>query len=317
MRPILTVLWLLSLIICNLTHANPFSSKYPEIPLWGNMPAPDTQGIQLQEQWDDFNKNPDNPDYSVSQISSPSITVFKPAKANGSAMLVIPGGGYSKNVFAKEGVDMARWLNSLGVTAFVLKYRLPSEWPKAGKDMAFQDGQRAMRLIRARAGEWMLDKNRLGVIGFSAGGHLAASLGTLWDKQSYAPRDDMDKQSARPDLMILAYAAVDGDIALATKFAATNPSAAAFVAYQPIKAISKNTSPSFLVAASDDPKVKGNMSARFYNQLIEQGVAAELHIFNRGGHGFALRKTAGMPIAIWPKLCEAWMTELGFLAAEQ
>jgi acetyl esterase/lipase len=310
-------LWalLLTTSAVNLAQATPFAGKYQELPLWGDTPAPGTKDIQLEEQWDDFNKNPNNPDYSVANISRPSLTVFPPANPNGSAMVVIPGGGYRKNVFDKEGVDIAHWLNSLGITAFVLKYRLPVEWPDGGRHMAFQDGQRAMRLIRAQANTWKLDKDRIGVMGFSAGGHLAASLGSLWEKQSYSPIDKTDKESARPDAMIIVYGVVDANInSVATT---TNEAAAAFKEYKPIKSLSKNSSPAFIVTANDDSVVNPAQSARFYLAMQEQGVVSELHIFRDGGHGFAIRKTNNLPVADWTRLCEAWMMEQGFLRKKQ
>lgn len=313
MRNYSFVLWALIAIasVTNLAQANPFAGKYQEIPLWGNAPAPGTKGIQLEEQWDDFNKNPNNPDYSVANISKPSLTVFTPAAPNGGAMVVIPGGGYRKNVFDKEGADIARWLNTLGITAFVLKYRLPVEWPEGGRHMAFQDGQRALRLIRAQANTWKLDKNRIGVIGFSAGGHLAASLGTQWEKKTHTPFDAIDKENAKPDVMVIVYGVVDANFNTAA--APTNEAAGALKEYNAIKSVSKKSSPAFIVTAHDDPVVNAAQSARFYVALQEQGVSSELHIFRSGGHGFAIRKTKNLPAANWTHLCELWMIEQGFL----
>ena len=285
-------------------NANPFADKYQEIALWGDAPAPGTKDVQLEEQWDDFNKNPTNPDYSVSNISRPSITVFTPEKPNGSAMVVVPGGGYQKNVFDKEGVDIARWLNTLGITAFVLKYRLPVEWVD-GRHMAFQDGQRALRLIRAQAKDWKLDKNRIGVIGFSAGGHLAASLGVYWQKKAQMPIDAIDRENAKPDVMVIVYGVVDANIPNVP----TNEAAGILKEYNVVKAASKDSSPAFIITAHDDPVVSSAQSARFYLALQNKGVSSELHIFRDGGHGFAIRKTKNLPIATWTKLCERWMIE--------
>lgn len=306
-------LWAFILIapLTNIAHANPFAGKYQEIPLWGDSPAPGTNGVQLKEAWDDFNKNPENPDYSVSNISRPSLTIFTPENPNGSAMIIIPGGGYRKNVFDKEGVDIARWLNTLGVTAFVLKYRLPGEWSDSGRHMPLQDGQRAVRLIRAQASTWKLDKNRVGVIGFSAGGHLAASMGTFWDRKIYSPVDAIDKENARPDAMVIVYGVVDAEINAAA--ALINEAAATLKEYSPITSITKNSSPAFIVAAQDDATVNAAQSARFYLALQEEGVGSELHIFRIGGHGFAIRKTKNLPVAAWTGLCEKWMIEQSFL----
>jgi acetyl esterase/lipase len=287
------------------------------IPIWGNTPPPDTNGITLEEKWTEFGNNPQVPQRSVTNISSPSITVFTPTSPNGAAMIVLPGGGYNKVVYDKEGVEIARWLNSLGITAFVLKYRLPTEWPKVGYKMPFQDAQRAMRLVRANATHWGLDSARIGVIGFSAGGNLAANIGTVWDKSMHKAVDDIDQQNARPDLMVLVYGAYDN---LAPKFLYVFRSLSSSNQYidmarhfEPVTQVTANSSPAFILAANNDSKVPASHSAKFYLALVEAKVNAELHIYRDGEHGFAISKTNGLPIADWTKQCAAWFKQMGFI----
>ena len=287
------------------------------IPLWGNAPAPDTNGVTLEEKWTEFGNNPQVPDRSVSNISSPSITVFAPAQPNGAAMIVIPGGGYSKVVFDIEGVNIARWLNSIGITAFVLKYRLPAEWPDVGHNMPFQDAQRAIRLVRANAQHWGLDSKRVGVIGFSAGGNLAANLGTVWDKHTHKPVDNIDQQNARPDLMVLAYASFDNlaphIFYVFRTWSSSNQYLAMARHFEPIAQVTANTSPAFILAAHNDSKVPASHSAKFYTALYDAKVSAELHIYRDGEHGFAISKTNGLPVADWTNQCVAWFKQMAFI----
>jgi acetyl esterase/lipase len=287
------------------------------IPLWGDKPAPDTEGVTLEEKWTEFGNNPQVPDRSVTNISSPSITAFTPAQPNGAAMIVLPGGGYNKVVFDKEGVNIARWLNSIGITAFVLKYRLPAEWPDVGYNMPFQDAQRALRLVRANAQHWGLDGNRIGVIGFSAGGNLAANLGTVWNKKTHKPVDVIDQQNARPDLMVLVYASFDN---LAPHFlyvfrswSSSNQYLAMARHFEPIAQVTADTSPAFILAAHNDSKVPASHSAKFYTALYEAKVSTELHIYRDGEHGFAISKTNGLPVANWTNQCVVWFKQMAFI----
>lgn len=284
----------LALCACLLVGAQTASAadsfrELREIPLWGDKAAPGTRGVRLTEKWVNNSFNPLDPERDLEGISTPSLSVFIPRTPNGAAMIVVPGGGYRKNVFDKEGVEIARWLTSIGVTAFVLKYRLPAEWPEGGRIMARQDGQRALRLVRTHAADWQLDPARIGVIGFSAGGHLAASLGTGWQEKLYEPLDASDKASARPDAMVLVYGAMD------------------------LGEVPPDTPPAFIVAADNDSTVTSERSARFYIALRQAQVRAELHIYRDGGHGFAIRKTNGLPVAEWTQQCLAWMRMTGFV----
>jgi acetyl esterase/lipase len=208
-------------------------------------------------------------------------------------------------------VEIARWLGSIGVTAFVLKYRLPSEWPEGGRHMPLQDGQRAMRLLRAHAADWNIDPNRIGVIGFSSGGHLAATMGTAWNKKVYPPVDAVDTVSARPDAVVLVYANIDAG----GKPMPDKPSERSmpYYAYPAAELVDAESSQTFIVAADDDTTVNAEQSARFYLALHKAKVPSELHLFRNGNHGFAIRKTQGLPIAEWTLQCLAWMRASGFV----
>lgn len=282
-----------------------------DIPLWSTTTPPGTQGIKLEEKWVNNSFNPIDPERDLSGISSPSIAVFVPRIPNGAAMIVVPGGGYSKNVFDKEGVEIARWLTSIGVTAFVLKYRLPTEWPDGGRHMPLQDGQRAMRLVRSHAQDWNIDPKRIGVIGFSAGGHLAAAMGTGWNKPVYTPVDADDQVSARPDAMVIVYGVADGG----NRPLPEKPGEHAMIyrEYAIPPMVTSESSPAFIVAADDDPTVNAEQSARIYLALHAAKVPAELHLFRNGGHGFAIRKTQALPVAEWTLQCLAWLRATGIV----
>lgn len=282
-----------------------------EFPLWGEQPAPGTHGVRLEEKWSDVSPNkPYEQEPEVAGISTPTLSVFLPRSPNGAAMIVIPGGGYSKLCFGKEGVEIARWLNSLGITAFVLKHRLPVEWPAGeGRHMPLQDAQRAVRLVRANAADWSLDSKRIGMIGFSAGGHLAALAGTAFNHQSYAPIDEADKLSARPDAIVVAYGVFD--FVGRSLPAKANEGNHTIHDYPAVPAA--DSSPAFIVAADDDPKVNTEQSARFYASLHNARVPAELHIYRTGDHGFALRKNNALPVADWTHQSLEWMRASGFV----
>lgn len=282
-----------------------------EIPLWGASPAPGTQGVKLEEKWANNSLNPIDPERDVTGISTPSLAVFVPRMPNGAAMIVVPGGGYSKNVYDKEGVEIARWLTSIGVTAFVLKYRLPAEWPDGGRHMALQDGQRALRLLRAHAADWNIDPKRIGVIGFSADGHLAASMGTAWNRKVYEPVDADDQTSARPDVMVIVYGVADGGGGVPSDRLPER--AIPLFAYPTPALAAADSSPAFIVAADDDATVNAEQSARLYIALHKARVPSELHLYRNGGHGFAIRKTQGLPVAAWTLQCLAWMGSQGFV----
>ncbi len=247
----------------------------------------------------------------------PDLTPFLPApgRATGAAMVVYPGGGYTHLAFDKEGTDVARWLNSLGVAAFVVRYRLGPRYHHPAME---QDALRAVRLVRARAREWRVDVHRVGVIGFSAGGHMAGTVTTRYaDPAGAAAGDSTDRLSARPDVSVLIYPVVTmGDSAHAgsrTNLLGAHPDATLVRALSLETQVTAATPPTFLVAASDDDVVPVENSLLFYRALHAAGVPAELHVYETGGHGFGL--APGNPaLATWATLCATWLRRHRFLA---
>jgi acetyl esterase/lipase len=240
----------------------------------------------------------EKPNRRVSEVTRPTITVFRPAKAKdtGAAVVIAPGGGYSVLAWDHEGEEVAAWLNSLGITGVVLKYRIPrrSDHPQA----PLADAQRAISLVRSKAKEWGLDPNRIGMLGFSAGGHLTTVTATNGDKRAYVAFDAADQASCRPDFAVIVY---PGGVQVKDK-----QELAAEVR------VSKTTPPTFLVHSGDD-KVSAENSVVLYLALRRAGVPAEMHIYAGGGHGYGLNRSKYAPAAEWPRRCEEWLRATGVL----
>ena len=250
-------------------------------------------------------------DRFVTGIGEPLMTVFRPKQPNGAAALLIPGGGYIRVVIDKEGFEVAHRLAAAGVTSFVLRYRLPREGWANPADVALQDAQRAMRLIRAGAAGFRIDPTRVVAMGFSAGGHVAASLATGHGRQTYAPLDAADDLSARPDLSGLIYPVIDMSPPLAhagsrEALLGPDPTPATEAAYSPHRHVTAETPPTFQVHAADDPSVPLNNSLNYFAALRVAKVPAELHVFEEGGHGFGIYLARGKPAEHWPDLFLAW-----------
>ncbi|MBI5773754.1 MAG: alpha/beta hydrolase [Verrucomicrobia bacterium] len=235
----------------------------------------------------------------LGNVATPMLEVF-PApkdKATGAACVVCPGGGFSILAYDLEGTEVAEWLNSIGVTAFVLKYRVPARDKDKRWLAAVQDAQRAMSLVRRRAAEWAVDPKRIGICGFSAGGASAGLTALLFDQRQYAPLDDADKVSSRPDFAMLIYAAYFVDRGSTTL-------------RDDIK-VPKNAPPMFFAHAFDD-------GVPVFNPLLlaaemkKVGVPAEVHVYPAGGHGYGLRRTE-MPVTTWPDRAADWLRVSGWL----
>ena len=244
----------------------------------------------------------------ITNVTRPTMSVFHPDAANraGVAILICPGGGYWNLAWDKEGEEVAAWLNTLGITGVVLKYRVPrrpGEPERQPAPGALLDAQRAISLVRSRAKEWGIDPQRIGVMGFSAGGHLAVMTAISFEKRSYEPIDDVDRSSCRPNFAVVAYPG----------YILTRPGSAVLADYMRIP---KGTGPMFLVHASDDdePGSQPEQSLALYRALRDAGVPAELHIYDEGGHGFGVRKT-GRPISNWSEQCAEWLKHRGILSA--
>lgn len=236
----------------------------------------------------------------LAPVSRPTLTFYPaPAERNTRAtVLICPGGAYHILAWDLEGVEVAEWLNSIGVNAALLKYRVPGRKNRERWEAPLEDAQRAMSLIRARAREWNLDSQRVGVLGFSAGGHLSAVLSTRHAARHYAAVDDADKESCRPDFAVLVYPAY-------LTVAKENDAIA------PELTISSNTPPTFMVQTQDDA-VRVETSVYYYLALKKAGVPAELHLYPRGGHGYGLRPTDN-PVTQWPRRVEEWLRFNGWL----
>jgi acetyl esterase/lipase len=233
------------------------------------------------------------PFVSLTQVSNPTLTVFPPKDKNtGAAMVVFPGGGYRFLAIDLEGTEVCDWLTSIGVSCFLVKYRVPGTGPYPKSAAALQDAQRALGIVRSRAAEWHIDANRIGVIGFSAGAHLAAALSTHFDKRIYDAVDEADHASCRPDFAAIIY---PGYLALADKGFALNPDIP----------VSSETPSSFILQAEDDG-VHVENSIVYFLALKSAKVPAEMHIYAAGGHGYGLRPT-DFPVTHWPTLVEAWL----------
>jgi acetyl esterase/lipase len=253
----------------------------------------------------------------ISKVSQPVLDVY-PAqndKANGSAVIICPGGGYQALAIKHEGAEVAAWLNSLGITAFVLKYRLPDDAIMKDKTIGpLQDVQEAIRLVRRRAKEWNIDLAKIGVIGFSAGGHLASSAGTHFNDKVY---ESIDTVSARPDFSILIYPVISMDTAITHMGSRNNllgkrPAADLTIKFSNEKQVDENTPPTFLVHSLDDNAVPVQNSIGYALALKKFNVPCELHIYEKGGHGYGLGRTTGTE-STWTEACRKWLKVRGYL----
>ena len=282
-------------------QAWPPSPDHLTVPLWPGTPPDSSAQSQPEENATTVKDGlvAGRPVIRLANVSTPTITVYKPKGINtGAAVLVFPGGGYNILAIDLEGTEICDWLNAQGVTCALLKYRVPGTGPYPKSPAALEDAQRAMRLVREHADDWGIDPKRLGVLGFSAGGHLSAAISNLYDEKLYAPVDAADSLSCRPDFSVVIY---PGYLAVAEKDFAPNE------AIKP----TRETPPTIIVQAEDDP-VHVENAVVYFMQLKKAGVPAELHVYAQGGHGYGLRPTA-LPITRWPKLVETWMRTIKVL----
>ena len=255
--------------------------------------------------------------------AKPSVTIYAPAaaKSNGAAALILGGGGYTFISMDGEAIPAAKWLNSIGVTAFVLKYRLA---PAYRHPVEMEDAQRAMRWIRANAGRFGVDVHRLGVVGFSAGGHLGSTIAVHNDKGDPAARDTVDRHSCRPNFQVLVYPVITMDTlnhgSSRGNLLGPNPAPALLQFLSSDKHVASGTAPAFLVHGKDDATVPIANSRMYLAALAKAGVPATLKEYDHGPHGFGLADGAGgkpvdAVLATWPGLAEAWLKTSGFLVA--
>jgi acetyl esterase/lipase len=259
-------------------------------------------------------------DRAYDRIRTPRLDVFRPARPNGAAVLLMPGGGFERVVIDKEGYELAPWFAERGVTAFVLLYRLPRQGWRDGPNTPLADAQRAMRLIRARAGEFGVDPTRVAAMGFSAGGHLCADLAVRHMRRVYDAVDDADRLDARPMLASPIYPVISMDPQIAhigsrDRLIGASATEDFGAEHSPERQVSKATPPCFLLHAENDATVPVANSLAFRAALKAASIPVEMHLFEHGGHGFGWgRNTVGRPVHLWPELWWAWAKGHGLVS---
>ena len=284
------------------------SAEHMQIPIWPQEP-PDAQAVAGAETVGAATDPlvAGRPWLSVENVSRPTMTVYKPKeKDTGVAVVIFPGGGYEVLAIDLQGTEIADWLNSQGVTAVLLKYRVPTREKNAYAESrrALQDAQRAVGLVRFHAKEWNIDPHKIGVIGFSAGGHMVAAISTNFEKRLYPAVDNADKESCRPDFAIAQYpghlcSKDDNNFEL-------NPNVR----------VSRDTPSTFLLQAENDPVDDVRNSLVYYIALKKAGVPVEMHLYAEGGHAFGIRRT-NLPITDWPQLVEKWLNTIGIIPGDR
>jgi acetyl esterase/lipase len=283
------------------------SPGHTQVPIWPGA-APDAQPVAGPEDMAAV-KDPlvaGRAWVEVGHVSRPTMTLYSPkGKNTGAAVVVFPGGGYWILAIDLEGTEVCDWLTSKGITCVLLKYRVPGEglFPRSGpypkSPMALEDAQRTVGLVRFHAAEWHIDPHKIGVLGFSAGGHLVAAMSTHFAKRLYPAVDSADKESCRPDFAVAVY---PGHLSLAANSLRLNPDIR----------VTRQSPPTFLLQNEDDPVDRVEHSLSYYAALKKAGVPVEMHLYAQGGHAFGLRRTK-LPVTGWPQLVETWMGTIGMI----
>lgn len=310
------LLLLLSLLFCTSmlsAQQTPdfWTSGHEKLDLWPEGAIPNSKPTNIKEAYE-YNEI-----LRITNVQKPTIEVYLPSKRNatGQAVVVCPGGGYGMLAYDWEGSDIARWLNAQGIAAIVLKYRLPDPLTSITPHLTpLLDAQRAIRTVRHHADQWRIRKDRVGIMGFSAGGHLASTAGTRFDKGNPSSKDPVEQYSSRPDFMILMYPVITMSKPFMHAGSMTNllgakPSQQLAEAYSTDLQVTAQTPPTFLVHASDDGAVPVENSLVFYQALIKNKVPAELHVYAYGGHGFGLAIGQGY-LQTWTERCVDWLKAL-------
>lgn len=279
------------------------------IPLWPAGKMPNTQGLKLKDSITNER---------VYQVGTPGMYSFFPStqENKGAAVIICPGGGYERLAYVISGTQLAKWFNIMGVSAFVLNYRLPNSPDLKEREKGpLQDAQRAIKIVRNNAAKWGIKADKIGIQGSSAGGHLASMAGTFSNDVS-SIGDALDNVSARPDFMILVSPVIDmGKYAhkgSLKNLLGEKPTAEQIVKYSTQLQVTATTAPCFIADAFNDRSVDPHNSLLFYQALLEHKVVSSLHIFPQGGHAIALRNNPGSA-EMWTELCEGWMIEMGFI----
>lgn len=298
-------------LTCLVVFSGNLSGQSKVIDLWnGNVPG--------SMHNDNFEQTVDSVDNWTKMrfVTNPSLDMYPaPAeKATGTAVIICPGGGYWGIAIAHEGAEVAKWLNSLGVTAFVLKYRLPDSSIMENKSIGpMQDGQQAIRIVRRNAKEWGIDSDKIGIMGFSAGGHLASTLSTHFNEKVY---ETEDSTSARPDFSLLIYPVISMDSTITHWGSRVNllggvPSSQQVQRFSNELQVSSQTPPAFLVHSLDDHAVLVQNSIGYALSMQKYHIPCELHIYQSGGHGYGLGRSANTE-SFWPEACHLWLKARGF-----
>jgi acetyl esterase/lipase len=292
------------------TPAWPPPPEHPQQPIWPGTP-PDARPAKGPESIEPPGKDSvvaGKPVIVIDNVSRPTMTVYPPKGKNiGAAVVVFPGGGYMVLAMDLEGTEACDWLTSRGITCVLLKYRVPAPrsapywgaYPQS--PIALEDAQRTLGLVRLHAAEWRIDPHKIGVLGFSAGGHLVAAVSNHFDQRLYPPVDAADKQSCRPDFAVAIY---PGHLAWGDDGAALNPDIRTH--------ITRQTPPTFLLQNEDDHVDRVEDSLSYFAALKKAGVPVEMHIYAQGGHAFGLRRTK-QPVTAWPRLVEIWLGSIGII----
>jgi acetyl esterase/lipase len=313
MKPLIFALCVV-FAFCGLSAQTPVwqpSPGHTQIPIWPGA-APDARPVTGPE----VAKSSGKDDLvagmqvvEVDNVSRPTMTVYSPTGKNtGAAVVVFPGGGYQILAIDLEGTEACDWLTSKGITCVLLKYRVPAPrsapywgaYPQS--PIALEDAQRTVGLVRFHAAEWHIDPHKIGVLGFSAGGHLVAAMSTHFEKRLYLPVDAADKESCRPDFAVAIY---PGHLSLAKNSFALNPDIRTHITSQ--------TPPTFLLQDEDDHVDRVEDSLSYYAALKKAGVPVEMHLYAQGGHAFGLRRTK-FPVTAWPQLVETWLQTIGMIS---
>jgi acetyl esterase/lipase len=306
------------------------SPGHTQVPIWPGA-VPDARHVAGPEAAETTGKDSlvaGRPWVAVENVSRPTMTVYSPVGKNtGAAVVVFPGGGYQVLAIDLEGTEVCDWLTPKGITCVLLKYRVTDvgPYPKSGpypeSPMALEDAQRTVGLVRFHAAEWHIDPHKIGVLGFSAGGHLSAAISTHFEKRLYPAVDAADKESCRPDFAVpiypghLSLAAAEWDAKQGTrKFVVPHPATAdKHLGLNPGVPVTSQTPPTFLLQAENDHVDNVDDSLAYYIALRKAGVPVEMHLYAEGGHAFGLRRTK-FPITGWPQLVETWLGTIGMIS---
>ena len=296
------------LIVFVLFVTNMLIAQSEVINLWSTA----IPGAIANKDYQEIEVNREGEFHGVNKVVTPTLSMFLPNKeiANGTAVVICPGGGYGHLSLNKEGFKVAQWFNSLGITAFVLKYRLPSDLIMEDKTIGpLQDAQEAIRFLRRNAEKWNLNIDKIGIMGFSAGGHLAATLSTHYNDDVYTVNDEI---SAKPNFSILIYPVISMNLEITHKGSRKNllgetPNGTLIEKYSNELQVNSETPKAFLIHATDDTAVPVENSIKYYLALKNNEISAELHLFEKGGHGFGLGIKGTSEY--WPKLLQNWLSD--------